>query len=637
MCRMGRMKKLLLLENQLTGEIPANYANCSSLIRFRVSKNSLSGTVPPGIWGLPKVNIIDLEMNQFEGPITKEIGNAKALNQLSIAHNKFSGDLPQEISGASALVAFDSSSNQLSGEIPASIGQLKSLSSLYLDNNHFSGQIPATIGACSALNAMSLAGNWLSGQIPSTIGDLPNINTLNLSGNQLSGDIPASLGSLKLSSFDLSGNRLTGKVPAALCISAYNESFIGNSDLCADNTEYLKQCSLPSTSDKLRIVLIAAIITFAVLLVCIRLHILLKKRVRAGDGLRASWDLKSFGVITFDEQEIIHSMKPENLIGKGGSGEVYRVVLESGNVVAVKQIWNAGEGDRCGKGVGAAMLARRSSARSKEFEAEVATLSAIRHVNVVKLYCSITGEDSSLLVYEYLPNGSLWDRLHTVAGEKLGWLDWETRYNIAVGAARGLEYLHHGCDRPVLHRDVKSCNILLDEEFRPRIADFGLSKILHPTNANDSTTHYIPGTHGYIAPEYAYTWKVDEKSDVYSFGVVLLELVTGRRPVEVEQGEQMDIVRWVAERINSRESVLALVDDQIVMAAEREAAVRVLRVAVLCTAGVPAMRPSMRVVLYMLEEVAASRAAAAGGGKQDAAEEEEKKNDGVKGDCEKVV
>lgn len=138
----------------------------------------------------------------------------------------------------------------------------------------------------------------------------------------------------------------------------------------------------------------------------------------------------------------------------------------------------------------------RRSSRSPEFDAEVATLSSIRHVNVVKLYCSITSEDSSLLVYEFLPNGSLWDRLHTCKNKSE--MGWEVRYDIALGAARGLEYLHHGCDRPVIHRDVKSSNILLDEEWKPRIADFGLAKILQGGAGN--WTNVIAGTVGYMPP-----------------------------------------------------------------------------------------------------------------------------------------
>jgi serine/threonine protein kinase len=217
----------------------------------------------------------------------------------------------------------------------------------------------------------------------------------------------------------------------------------------------------------------------------------------------------------------------------------------------------------------------------------------------VKLYCSITSEDSSLLVYEYLPNGSLWDRLHTNGKMEL---DWETRYEIAVGAAKGLEYLHHGCERPVIHRDVKSSNILLDEFLKPRIADFGLAKIVN-ANAIKDSTHIIAGTHGYIAPEYGYTYRVNEKSDVYSFGVVLMELVTGKRPSETEFGENKDIVSWVHGKTRSKEKFMSVVDSRIPEMYKEEAC-KVLRTAVLCTATLPAMRPSMRAVVQKLEDAA---------------------------------
>ncbi|KAK8957630.1 Receptor-like protein kinase HAIKU2 [Platanthera zijinensis] len=547
MCRMGTMKKLLILENQFSGEIPASYANCTTLIRFRVSNNSLSGVVPAGIWSLPIVNIIDLELNQFEGPLTKEIAKASALNQLYLSNNRFSGELPPELSEAAALVSIDATSNKFVGNIPASIGKLKSLSSLSLDQNMLSGDIPDSLGSCSDLSSLSLAANLLSGPIPPSIGKLSNLNSLNLSDNQLSGQIPTSLTSLKLSSLDLSNNRLTGTVPSDLSINAYNDSFAGNTGLCADAISFLPQCSSSTSnnSDKLRTVLIIILVFIVAILAGTSLFTIIRKRRSSSGGdyplsARGSWNIKTFRILTFDEQEIINSIKQENLIGKGGSGNVYRVELGTGKIMAVKHIWNFPDGAASAEGsnrsTAAAMLSRRSLLRSKEFEAEIGTLSSIRHVNVVKLYCSITSEDSSLLVYEYLPNGSLWDRLHSGTGEK------------------------------------------------------------------DSSSHLIAGTHGYIAPEYAYTWKVSEKSDVYSFGVVLMELVTGKRPVEIDYGEDKDIVRWVAANIRSQESVLGLVDRRILDAAEREAAVKMLRIAVICTAGIAAMRPSMRTVVHMLEE-----------------------------------
>ncbi|CAN1284750.1 Receptor-like protein kinase 7 [Linum perenne] len=205
---------------------------------------------------------------------------------------------------------------------------------------------------------------------------------------------------------------------------------------------------------------------------------------------------------------------------------------------------------------------------------------------------------SNKLSGEIPPNGSLWDRLHSC--DKVV-MDWELRYAIALGSARGLEYLHHGFDRPVIHRDVKSSNILLDEEWNPRIADFGLAKILHGNigSTTDNWSHGIAGTHGYMAPD---TSKINEKSDVYSFGVVLLELVTGKRPInEPEFGEKKDIVEWVYSKLRSKESIESVMDSNI-SDSLKENAVQVLKVAVRCTANIPTLRPSMRMVVQMLEE-----------------------------------
>lgn len=499
MCKMGTMWKLLILQNNFTGEIPATYANCPTLTRFRVSQNSLSGVVPAGIWGLPNVNIIDLAWNQLEGSITSDIGKAVALSELYIGNNRFSGRLPLEISQAKSLASVDLSNNQFSDEIPTTIGDLKNLDSFELQSNKFSGSIPETIGSCNSLSIVNLAENFFSGKIPSSLGFLPVLNSLNLSNNDLSGEIPSTFSHLKLSLLDLSNNQLTGPVPQSLSNGAYKESFAGNPGLCSETDGFLRRCSQSSGAPKdVRILVICFAVGLLLLGVTLWCFITLKKSEKDRDRSlkEESWDLKSFHVMTFTEDEILDSIKDENLIGKGGSGNVYKVTVGNGKELAVKHIWNTDPYDGKKNNRSSSPILRKQRTKSSEFDSEVKTLSSIRHVNVVKLYCSITSEVSSLLVYEYMPNGSLWDRLHTSRKMEL---DWETRYEIAVGAAKGLEYLHHGCDRPVIHRDVKSSNILLDEFLKPRIADFGLAKILHRNGFND-TTHVIAGTPGYIAP-----------------------------------------------------------------------------------------------------------------------------------------
>ncbi|KAJ9567845.1 hypothetical protein OSB04_003811 [Centaurea solstitialis] len=605
MCKNGQMTELLMLQNNLSGEIPASYADCKTLTRFRVSNNKLSGVVPGGIWGLPRTEIIDIAMNNLEGGITSDIQNAKALGQIFAATNQLSGELPPEIAKATSLNTIDLSRNQFSGELPETIGELSQLGSLHLDNNKFTGEIPKSLRSCGSLSDINMAYNSFSGQIPTALGLLPTLNSLNLSSNQLSGRIPSSLSSLRLSLFDLSHNRLAGAIPESLSIEAYNGSFAGNPGLCSQKVKYFRPC--PSDSGGVSRAIGTLITCFsigsALVLVLLAYYCYVKNESRKDDQSRSlkddSWNVKSFHVLSFMEDDIIDAIKEENMIGKGGSGEVYRVSLENGVDVAVKHIWNS---DSCGRkksGSQTPMLKKHlGSQKSLEFTAEVEMLSSIRHVNVVKLYCSITSEDSSLLVYEYLPNGSLWDRLHS--SKKLG-LDWQTRYDIAVGAAKGLEYLHHGCERPVIHRDVKSSNILLDEHLKPRIADFGLAKVVQTDTTGGGSTHVIAGTHGYMAPEYGYTYKVNEKSDVYSFGVVLMELVTGKKPMEAEFGENKDIVYWVCSKLKTKESVLSLVDSSI-HESYREETIKVLKIAIMCTSRLPALRPTMRAVVKMLEE-----------------------------------
>ncbi|KAE8008228.1 hypothetical protein FH972_004761 [Carpinus fangiana] len=549
MCKNGKMTKLLLLQNGFTGGIPENYANCSSLNRIRVNNNSLSGVVPAGIWSLPNLSIIDLAMNNFEGPLSSNIGEAKSLAQLNLANNRFSGELPLTISEASSLVSVQLSSNQFSGQIPATIGGLKKLNSFDLDGNMFSGFIPESLGSCVSLSDINLFGNSLSGIIPASLGYLPTLNSFNLSNNKLSGQIPNSLSSLRLSLLDLSNNQLTGPIPASLSIEAFQTSFDGNPGLCSQNLEHFRRCSSgSSTPSHVRTLILCftagALILFASLacFLCVKL-----RRNNLESSLKPnSWDMKLYRLLSFTEKEIIDAIKTENVIGKGGSGNVYKVALADGKELAVKHIWISDSGDRKNYQSSSAMLTKRNF-RSAEYEAEVATLSSVRHVNVVDLYCSITSEDSNLLVYEYLPNGSLWDRLHTCKKIEMGW------------EKPNIDYIS------VYHMK----------------------------------TNCFPCYFG--GEEYAYTYKVNEKSDVYSFGVVLMELVTGKRPIEPEFGENKDIVWWVQSKMNSKESLFGLVDS-IISEALKEDAMKVLRIAIHCTAKIPILRPSMRIVVQMLEE-----------------------------------
>uniref|UniRef100_A0A0D6QYM3 Protein kinase domain-containing protein n=1 Tax=Araucaria cunninghamii TaxID=56994 RepID=A0A0D6QYM3_ARACU len=306
----------------------------------------------------------------------------------------------------------------------------------------------------------------------------------------------------------------------------------------------------------------------------------------------SSWKLRCFHNLSFGKEDIAEALQDkENVIGTGGSGKVYRVDLQNNVTVAVKQLCPMN------------MNNNKENGLSKLMKAEVDILGLIRHKNIVKLYCCLSNGNSNLLVYEYMQNGSLFDALHKTHKDKTSngsgfYLDWPTRYKIALGAAHGLAYLHHDCSPPIVHRDVKSTNILLGEFFEAKIADFGIAKILQVGGGRDSITAFA-GTHGYIAPEYAYSYRVTEKSDIYSFGVVLLELVTGKQPIEPEFGENNDIVYWISRKICTRQDALEVLDSRISKSYEEEM-YQVLKIAVRCTYKLPAPRPRMREVIQML-------------------------------------
>jgi serine/threonine protein kinase len=216
-----------------------------------------------------------------------------------------------------------------------------------------------------------------------------------------------------------------------------------------------------------------------------------------------------------------------NLLGQGGFGYVHRGVLPNGKEVAVKQL-------KAGSGQG-----------EREFQAEVEIISRVHHKHLVSLvgYCT-TGSDR-LLVYEFVPNNTLEFHLH---GKDRPALDWPTRLRISLGAAKGLAYLHEDCHPKIIHRDIKASNILLDFSFEAKVADFGLAKITSELNTHVSTR--VMGTFGYLAPEYAASGKLTDKSDVFSFGVMLLEMITGRRPVDTSQAYMDDsLVDWARPKL----------------------------------------------------------------------------------------
>ncbi|KAJ8638834.1 hypothetical protein MRB53_015528 [Persea americana] len=590
-CEMGVLEELLLLGNSFSGEIPASLGGCRSLTRVRLVGNRLSGEVPEDFWGLPHVSLLELSENSLSGEISPKISSASNLSVLLLSNNKFTGRIPTEMGSLDKLEEFSGNGNLFDGSLPITIWNMTQLQKLDLHHNQLSGNLPSEIQFLKKLTELNLAENEISGRIPREIGELQVLNYLDFSGNSLSGEIPIELQNLKLNSFNLSNNRLWGEIPPLYANAAYKGSFLGNPGLCRSLTGL---CSNPHGDDEdkkslffiwvRRSIFILSGLVLVVGMGCFYKRYLDFKQEKKSNEKLKSWTLTSFHKLGFSEYEILDCIDEDNVIGAGASGKVYKVVLSNGEVVAVKKL--------CG-------LVKKGDVEDHGFEAEVSTLGKIRHKNIVKLWCCCTARDSKLLVYEYMPNGSLEDLLHSCKG---GLLDWPMRYAIALDAAEGLSYLHHDCVPPIIHRDVKSSNILLDGEFGARVADFGVAKMIEKHGKKPDSMSGIAGSCGYIAPEYAYTLRVNEKSDTYSFGVVILELVTGKRPVDPEYGEK-DLVKWVCNTLEQK-GVDLVIDPKLDICFKEEIC-KVLSIGLLCTNPLPVNRPSMRWVVKMLLEARA--------------------------------
>jgi serine/threonine protein kinase len=325
------------------------------------------------------------------------------------------------------------------------------------------------------------------------------------------------------------------------------------------------------------------IFVFGSCCICRRYKLFSQPWSRKHHGSSDSWHITSFHRMLIQEDEF-SDLNEDDVIGMGASGKVYKIILGNGQAVAVKKLIN---------------LSKDESPFDSGFKAEVETLGNIRHRNIVKLLCCCSKGYSNLLVYEFMPNGSLGDILHSTKG---GTLDWGMRLRIALGTAQGLEYLHHDCDPPITHRDIKSNNILLDLDYQAHVADFGLAKVLEYATGDLESMSHVAGSHGYIAPEYAYTLKVGQKGDVYSFGVVLLELITGKQPTDQSFSEGVDLVEWVNKGQQSEEGINKILDPRV-GSPPPYAMDSFLKVGILCTSKMPVQRPSMREIVKMLKEV----------------------------------
>ncbi|XP_062180849.1 leucine-rich repeat receptor-like serine/threonine-protein kinase RGI4 [Phragmites australis] len=613
--RLARLSKLLLINNNLSGELPPEIGNCTSLVRFRASGNHIAGAIPSEIGKLSNLSFLDLGSNRLSRALPAEISGCRNLTFFDLHGNAIAGELPPGLfQDLLSLQYLDLSYNVIGGTLPSDIGMLTSLTKLILSGNRLSGPLPPEIGSCSWLQLLDVGGNSLYGEIPGSIGKIPGLEiALNLSCNSFSGTIPSEFaGLVRLGVLDVSHNQLSGDLQPLSALQnlvALNISFNGfsgrlpetaffaklpTSDVEGNPALCLSRCA-GDAGDRERgarhvaWVAVAVLLSILVVLLVAAALILFgrhRRGTRAGEDKDAEmsppWKVTLYQKLEIGVADVARSLTPANVIGHGWSGAVYRANLPSSGVsIAVKKFGSCDE------------------ASVEAFACEVRVLPRVRHRNIVRLLGWAANRRTRLLFYDYLPNGTLGGLLHGGASVTAV-VEWEVRLAIAVAVAEGLAYLHHDCVPGIIHRDVKPENILLGERYEACLADFGLARFADE-GANSSPPPFA-GSYGYIAPEYGCMTKITTKSDVYSFGVVLLEMITGRRPLDSSFGEGQSVVQWVRDHLCRKREPMEIIDPTLQGRPDMQLQemLQALGIALLCASPRPEDRPTMKDVAALL-------------------------------------
>ncbi|KAK3021526.1 hypothetical protein RJ639_046474 [Escallonia herrerae] len=613
----SELQNLYLYENSISGSIPRQIGELKRLQSLvRMSDNMLAGTVPSEIGKLKSLNFLDMSNNRFVGGIPLSISGCGNLEFLDLHSNGFTGSLPDTL--PKSLQYVDISDNRLTGTITPGIDALTELTKLNLGKNQFVGRIPGEILSCNKLQLLDLGNNGFSGDIPKELGQISSLEiSLNLSCNQFTGKIPTELSGLsKLGILDLSHNKLTGNLDiltglqnlVALNVS-YND-FSGElpntpffqklplSDLAGNQALYISgsggvvtPADRVGSNGRVRSTMkltMSILVSASAALVLLAVYMLVRTRMansRSKEG--DTWEMTFYQKMEFSVDDIVRNLTSANVIGTGSSGVVYRVTTPNGETLAVKKMW--------------------SSEESGAFNSEIRTLGSIRHKNIVRLLGWGSNQTLKMLFYDYLPNGSLSSLLH---GAGKGGAEWETRYDTVLGVAHALAYLHHDCVPAIMHGDVKAMNVLMGPHMEPYLADFGLARLVNSSSEDEDLSKQSPrpqlaGSYGYMAPEHGSMQRITEKSDVYSFGVVLLEVLTGRHPLDPTLPGGAHLVQWVRDHLQNKRDPADILDPKFRGRADPQMheMLQTLAVSFLCISARANDRPTMKDVVAMLKEI----------------------------------
>ncbi|XP_061369164.1 receptor-like kinase TMK4 [Gastrolobium bilobum] len=619
---MTRLSQVWLHKNHFTGPIP-DLSNCTSLFDLQLRDNQLTGVVPSSLMGLSSLQSISLDSNLLQGPVPVF---GKGVKFTLDGINSFCQSSPGVPCDPIATTLLD---------VAAGFGYPLQLASVWKGNNtcqdwsfivcaegkiitvllakqNLAGTISAAFANLTDLRNLFLNDNNLVGSIPGSLTTLPQLEVLDVSNNNLSGEIPNF--SAKVKKFSRAGNVLLGRP---------GDGGSGTSPPSDSGNAPGGSPSKTAKGSSLTPAWIAGIAIIAVFFVVVVLFVFCKcyaKNGRVNDAENGEGDVKADVISVVDsngydgvqsetqsqgsvERSDLHAFEggnatisiqvlrqatnnfsEDNIVGRGGFGVVYKGELHDGTKIAVKRMESGPIGS---KGM-------------NEFQAEIAVLTKVRHRHLVALLGYCMNGNERLLVYEYMPQGTLTEHLFDWRENGCAPLTWKQRIAIALDVARGVEYLHSLAQQSFIHRDLKPSNILLADDMRAKVADFGLVK-----NAPDgkySVETRLAGTFGYLAPEYAATGRVTTKVDVYAFGVVLMELITGRRALDnTLPNERSHLVSWFRGVRTNMENIPKAID-QILNPDEEnmESIYKVAELAGHCTARKPYRRPDMWHAVHVL-------------------------------------